>query len=87
MDLCAGGRRLLLPSFSSEESFLSKPLLLPQSKAVPGVFGVLLALPKLAKAPLPRPKDAEPLPPALVGEATAAEFMELNGLPLLLMLP
>lgn len=84
MDFCAGGRRLL-PSFSSEESFLSVLLLLPQSKAVPGVFGVLLALPKLAKAPLPSPNDADPL--ALVGEATEVEDIELKGLFLVLMLP
>lgn len=84
MDLRAGGRRLLL-SFSSEESFLSVLLLFPQSNAVPGVFGVLLALPKLANAPLPRPKDADPL--ALVGEATEVDEIELKGPFLLLMLP
>lgn len=83
-DFCAGGLRVAV-SFSSEESFLSPPLLLPQSNAVPGVLGVLLALPKLAKAPLPRPNEAEPL--ALVGEATEVEDIELKGLFLLLMLP
>lgn len=84
MDLRAGGRRALL-SFSSAASFLSVLLLLPQSKAVPGVLGVLFALPKLANAPLPSPKEAEPL--ALVGEATELEDIELKGLLLLLILP
>jgi len=65
-DFRAGGLR-----FSSCVSFLS----------LPGVLGVLLALPK-PKAPFPRLKDAEPL--ALVGEATAAG--ELKAF-LLLMLP
>lgn len=33
----------------------------PKSNAVPGVFGVLLADPKEAKAPEPRPKADEPV--------------------------
>lgn len=37
----------------------------PKSKAVPGVFGVLVADPKEAKAPEPKPKALEP---AIVGE-------------------
>lgn len=51
--------------------------LFPKSKAVPGVFGVLLALPKLANAPLPSPK-APPAP--VVGLAVATGPVELNGL-------
>lgn len=83
MDFCAGGLRDEV-SFSSEESRLSV-LLLPQSNAVPGVLGVLLELPKLANAPLPRPNEADPV--ALVGEATEVEDTELKGLFLLLILP
>lgn len=37
-----------------------------KSKAVPGVFGVLLAEPNAANAPVPRPNAEEP---AVVGEA------------------
>lgn len=63
---------------SSDESFFSA--LLATSKAAPGVLGVLLALPKLAKAPLPNPNAEDA--PVLVGEATEAVVMlpmELNG--------
>ena len=47
---------------------------------VPGVFGVLAALPKLANAPLPSPNAEDA--PALVGDAREFEVepMELNGL-------
>ena len=49
-------------------SFLSLPTLL-KSKAVPGVFGVLVAeAPKDAKAPFPRANAEEPV--AVVGEET-----------------
>lgn len=51
-----------------------------KSKAVPGVFGVLVAEPKDAKAPDPRPKAVEA---AAVGEATEAAVrgeMALKGL-------
>lgn len=64
------------------------PPCLPQSKAVPGVFGVLLVLPKLANAPLPSPNAEEA--PELVGEAIEVfeiVLAELNGLVLLLRLP
>lgn len=59
----------------------------PKSNAVFPDLGVLLALPKLAKAPLPSPKAEEA--PVLVGEARAgAEERELKGLLLrLLRLP
>lgn len=84
-DFRAGGRRFCVSSFSG--SFFSRPALL-KSKAVPGVFGVLLALPKLAKAPLPSPKaDDAPEP---VGEATAVAEdagAALNGLDLVERLP
>jgi hypothetical protein len=62
--------------------FFSAPLLL-KSNADPGVLGVLVALPKLANAPLPNPKAEEA--PVLVGEAIA-EFVKgaEKGLPLLL---
>jgi hypothetical protein len=50
-------------------SFLSLPTLL-KSKAVPGVFGVLVAeAPKEANAPFPRANAEEPV--AVVGEDTA----------------
>jgi hypothetical protein len=60
--------------------FFSVPVR-PKSKADPGVFGVLFALPKLANAPEPSPNADEA--PVLVGEATAevVKFAE-NGLPL-----
>ena len=63
------------------------PLL--KSNAEPGVLGVLLALalPKLANAPLPRPKAEEA--PDAVGEATDVVEVDtpaLNGLVLLLRL-
>jgi hypothetical protein len=49
-----------------------------QSKAVPGVFGVLLAEPKDAKAPVPSPKLGAALPD---GEATLEAFSgALRGL-------
>lgn len=51
-----------------------------KSKAVPGVLGVLLAEPKDAKAPDPRPKAEEP---AVVGDASAPGVngeMPLKGL-------
>lgn len=49
-------------------SFLS-PAILLKSKAVPGVFGVLVAeAPKDAKAPFPRANAEEPV--AVVGEET-----------------
>lgn len=67
-DFRAGGRLFSLSSFSAGVcSCFSVPVLL-KSNAVPGVFGVLLALPKLAKAPLPSPNADEA--PELVGEAT-----------------
>lgn len=53
---------------------------LPKSKAVPGVFGVLFAEPKAAKAPEPSPKAGDF--PA-VGEATELAVngaLELKGL-------
>ena len=89
VDLRAAG--LLLPSFSSlseDCASLLSLLDLLQSKAVPGVFGVLLALPKLANAPLPRPKAEDA--PELVGDVTEAlvvEMVELNGLFRLVRLP
>jgi len=53
--------------------------LLPKSNALPGVFGVLAAEPKEAKAPDPKPKAVEP---AVVGEATelAPTDVALKGL-------
>ena len=51
-----------------------------KSNAVPGVLGVLLADPKDAKAPDPRPKADEP---PVVGDASAPGVngeMALNGL-------
>jgi hypothetical protein len=50
-----------------------------KSKAVPGVFGVLVADPKDAKAPEPRPKAVEP---PVVGEASPPDVngeTPLNG--------
>lgn len=80
-DLRAGGRLSLSSSFlSGTGSFFSLATLL-KSNAVPGVFGVLVALPKDAKAPLPRPK-AEDAPEA-VGDAVVVVVRlpsELNGL-------
>ena len=87
-DLRAGGLLLSFSSLSEGcESFFSVPGL-PKSKAVPGVLGVLLALPKLAKAPLPSPNAVEA--PEPVGEATGfvdREAEELSGLLLLFRLP
>lgn len=77
-DLRAGGR-LSLSSLSA--SFFSADLL--KSKAVAGVFGVLLALPNDANAPLPRPK-ADDAPD--VGDAVDVVLMlpkEVKGLRLL----
>jgi hypothetical protein len=51
-----------------------------KSKAVPGVFGVLVADPNEAKAPDPKPNAEEP--PAVVGEARPVLVngeMALNG--------
>lgn len=60
------------------------PLL--KSKAVLGVLGVFPVLPKLAKAPLPRP-NAEEAPAPVVGEAReGAEPRALKGLLLLVAL-
>ena len=76
-DFRAGG---LLSWISLSEASLSEPALavsccccflsplFAKSKAEPGVFGVFAALPKLAKAPLPKPKAEEA--PVLVGDAT-----------------
>jgi hypothetical protein len=78
--LRGGAGRLLSFAASSDESFFSLACLL-MSTEDPGVLGVLPALPKLAKAPLPSPNADEA--PALVGEATAAVEMlptELKGL-------
>ena len=84
----------LLLSFSSLSepcvSFFSlpAPAALAKSKADPGVFGVLPTLPKLANAPLPKPKADDA--PAPVGEATeevVMGLMALKGLLLLFMLP
>ena len=86
------GRGGLFSSFSSLsedcDSFFSKLGLL-KSNAVPGVLGVLIALPKLANAPLPLPSPKAEEAPALVGDASAAEDepIELKGLLLLLKLP
>lgn len=70
-DLRASGCRLSRSSLSEDESFFSvaAPDLVPKSKAVPGVLGVFPELPKLAKAPLPRPK-AEEAAPVPVGDET-----------------
>jgi hypothetical protein len=57
----------LVLSFVAIEVELALADVLPQSNAVPGVLGVLLAEPKEAKAPVPRPKLAN-------GEATLAVF-------------
>ena len=56
--------------------------LLPKSKALPGVFGVLAAEPKEANAPDPKPNAVEP---PVVGEATelAPTGVVLKGLLLL----
>ena len=87
-DLRAGGRRFSFSSFSTAcGSFLSRGALL-KSNVEPGVLGVLLALPKLAKAPLPRP-NAEDAPEP-VGEATEADdaaAVALKGFDLLERLP
>lgn len=87
-DFRAGGL-LLSFALSSEESFFSV-LLLVKSKEPPGVLGVFPEAPKLANAPLPKPKaDEAPVP---VGDATDEVDMgpiELKGLffPWLLKLP
>lgn len=87
-DFRAGGRLLSFSSLSDDcVSFLSLLVLL-KSKAEPGVLGVLLALPKLANAPLPNPKAEEA--PEPVGEATEVADVvaaALNGLFLLERLP
>ncbi len=85
-DFLAGGLRASLSELSEDgcESFFSLALL-PQSKAVPGVFGVLLALPKLENAPLPNAKAFEAPDP--VGDATDVVVIAaglLKGLLLLL---
>ena len=54
-------------SFGKAGATLAFPADLPQSNAEPGVFGVLLADPKDAKAPVPKPKAPE-------GEAIPALF-------------
>jgi len=54
--------------------------LLTKSNAEPGVLGVLLALPKLANAPVPNPKADDA--PVEVGEAVEEVVMGptvLNG--------
>ena len=73
-DCCLRTGGFLLPSLSGSlsgvcASFLS-PAILLNSKAVPGVFGVLVAeaAPKDAKAPFPRANAEEPV--AVVGEET-----------------
>ena len=84
----AGGRLLSFSSLSDDcVSFLSLLDLL-KSNAERGVLGVLLALPKLANAPLPSPKADEA--PEPVGEATDVAdgaAAALNGLLLLERLP
>lgn len=87
-DFRAAGLLLSLSSLSDVDGSFFSLLGLPKSNAVPGVFGVLLALPKLANAPLPKPNADDA--PELVGDATAVVEMdaaELNGLFLLLILP
>lgn len=67
--------------FSALVGMLGMVAVLPQSKAVPGVFGVLAADPNDAKAPDPRP-NADEAPE--VGEATELAVngaFELKGLP------
>ena len=87
-DFRAGGLLLSFSSLSEDcDSFFSLPGL-PKSNAEPGVLGVLLALPKLAKAPLPSPNADEA--PEVVGEVTELLEMapaELKVLLLLLKLP
>jgi hypothetical protein len=72
-DCCfrAGGFLLLSlsGSLSGVCASLLSPAILLKSKAVPGVFGVLVAeAPKDAKAPFPRANAEEPV--AVVGEET-----------------
>jgi hypothetical protein len=87
-DFRAGGRLLSFSSLSDDCCSFFSLLGLLKSDAVPGVLGVLLALPKLAKAPLPNPNaDDAPEP---VGEATEVADVAaaaLNGLFLLERLP
>jgi hypothetical protein len=52
--------------------------MLPKSKALPGVFGVLVDPPKDAKAPDPRPNALDA--PAVGDGIAAAGDMALNGL-------
>ena len=64
---------LLLPLSLLAEALLEDDLA-PQSNAVPGVFGVLLADPNDAKAPVPNPNAPE-------GEAMPALFKGALRLP------
>lgn len=87
-DFRAGGRRFSFSSFSEVCGSFFSVLVRLKSNAEPGVFGVLLALPKLAKAPLPSPNADEAQ--EAVGDATevaAVAAAALKGLVLLDRLP
>lgn len=87
-DCRTGGR---LCSFSSLYddcvSFLLSPDDLLKSNAVPALFGVFAAPPKLANAPVPSPKADDA--PDVVGDAIGLEgaFTALKGLFFALKLP